>query len=151
MNPPLYAPWRMEYLRSLDKSSEECFLCRAAAASDPTTRRQRLLLWSTDLSIVVINRYPYANGHLLIAPREHKQELEELSEPQQIDLFRQTTLAVRVLKQAVSARDSILASTWAGLPARVCLGMSISTSCRAGVVTPISSTSSVKRTSSPRR
>jgi ATP adenylyltransferase len=103
--PPLYAPWRLEYLRSLDKSGpDECFLCRAAAAADPAARRQSLLLWSTDLSIAVINRYPYANGHLLIAPREHKPDLEELSEPQQLDLSRQTTLAVRILKQAVSAQ-----------------------------------------------
>jgi ATP adenylyltransferase len=114
----------MEYLRSLDKSSEECFLCGAAAASDPTMRRQRLLVWSTDLSIVVINRYPYANGHLLIAPREHKQELEELSEAQQLDLFRQTTLAVRVLKRAVSAQGFNLGINLgrvagAGLPGHV--------------------------------
>jgi ATP adenylyltransferase len=95
----------MEYLRSLDKSgSAECFLCRAAASADAAARRQTLLLWSTDLSIVVMNRYPYANGHLLVAPREHTPELEELSEPQQLDLSRQTTTAVRILKRAVSAQ-----------------------------------------------
>jgi ATP adenylyltransferase len=95
----------MEYLRSLDKSgTEECFLCRAAASADAAARRQTLLLWSTDLSIVVMNRYPYANGHLLIAPREHTPELEGLSEPQQLDLSRQTTVAVRILKRAVSAQ-----------------------------------------------
>jgi ATP adenylyltransferase len=114
----------MEYLRSLDKSSEECFLCSAAAATDPAQRRQRLLVWSSDLSIVVINRYPYANGHLLIAPREHKQELDELSDAQQLDVFRQTTLAVRVLRQAVSAQGFNLGINLgrvagAGLPGHV--------------------------------
>jgi len=95
----------MEYLRSLDESgSEECFLCRAAASTDAAACRQTLLLWSTDLSIVVMNRYPYANGHLLVAPRQHKPDLEELSEPQQLDLSRQTTVAVRILKRAVSAQ-----------------------------------------------
>ena len=66
---PLFAPWRMEYIRALDKSGEGCFLCQAAAA-DSGKRRELLVLWVTDLSIVLMNRYPYANGHLLIAPRE---------------------------------------------------------------------------------
>ncbi|MGD1278272.1 MAG: HIT domain-containing protein [Tepidisphaeraceae bacterium] len=106
--PPLFAPWRMDYLRSLGEGdSPQCFLCEAAAAAeanDPAQKRDRLLLWSTDLSVVVMNRYPYANGHLLIAPRAHKAELQELSDAEQLDLSRQTTAAIELLKRAVSAQ-----------------------------------------------
>jgi ATP adenylyltransferase len=101
----LYAPWRMGYIRSLEKPpGGACFLCEAAAADDEAQRRQRLVLWKTQLCVVVINRFPYTNGHLLIAPVAHKAELEELTDDESQDLGRQTTEAVRLLKRAVSAQ-----------------------------------------------
>ncbi len=67
--PTLYAPWRMDYIRGLDKpDAGGCFLCQAAAATD-RERHDRLVLWTTPLSLVLMNRYPYTNGHLLISPR----------------------------------------------------------------------------------
>jgi ATP adenylyltransferase len=104
MESPLFAPWRMEYIRSLDKSDEACFLCAAVNAADDAERRERLVLWQTDLSVVLVNRFPYNNGHLLIAPRAHKAEMEELSDAEHADLMRQTTESVRLLKRAVSAQ-----------------------------------------------
>ena len=101
----LYAPWRMDYIRSLQKPvGSGCFLCESAAADNDERRRERLVLWQTDLSIVLINRFPYTNGHLLVAPRAHKADLEELSDDEGLDLARQTTAAVRLLKRAVSAQ-----------------------------------------------
>ncbi len=101
----LHAPWRIEYIRSLEKpDGDACFLCKAAEASDDAARRQRLVLWQTEHSVVLINRYPYANGHLLVAPRAHKADLEELTEAEANDLMRQTTEVIRLLKRAVSAQ-----------------------------------------------
>ena len=106
----LYAPWRMDYIRSLsnpdkDKpAGEDCFLCGAAAASTDDERRKRLVLWQTDLCVVMLNRFPYTNGHLLVLPRSHKADLEELSDDERLDLARQTTETVRLLKRAVSAQ-----------------------------------------------
>ena len=101
----LYAPWRMEYIRGLQKpGGEACFLCEAAAAASDEQRRQRLVLWATEHSAVLINRYPYTNGHLLIAPKSHKADLEELSDVELLDLSRQVTRAIRLLKRAVSAQ-----------------------------------------------
>ncbi|MGA2582863.1 MAG: HIT domain-containing protein [Tepidisphaeraceae bacterium] len=103
--PPLFAPWRMEYLRSLGKiESDKCFLCDAAAAADPKQMRDRLVLWKTEFSIVMMNRFPYANGHLLIAPRAHRGELEDLSDAESLDLTKQTAVSVQLLKQAQSAQ-----------------------------------------------
>jgi ATP adenylyltransferase len=102
---PLYAPWRLQYIRSLDKGDAgHCFLCDGAASTDPAQLRERMVLWITDLSIVVMNRYPYANGHLLIASRSHKADLEELTDAEHLDISRQTVLAVKLLKRAVSAQ-----------------------------------------------
>ena len=104
-NRALYAPWRMDYIRSLHQpGGDGCFLCDAANADTEEARRARLVLWRTDYSVVLINRFHYTNGHLLIAPRAHKPELEELTGPERLDLTDQTAEAVRLLKRAVSAQ-----------------------------------------------
>lgn len=104
-HPALFAPWRMDYIRSLHKpGGERCFLCDAAAASTEAEARERLVLWQTPYSVVLMNRFPYTNGHLLVAPRAHKADLEELATEEKLDLLEQTTRAVSVLKRAVSAQ-----------------------------------------------
>lgn len=104
MSQSLNAPWRMEYIRSIEKhATGPCFLC-AAAAADVSERRRVLLLWDTPLTIALMNRFPYANGHLLIAPRAHKADPEDLTEEEAADLTRQTIRAVRLLRRTVSAQ-----------------------------------------------
>jgi ATP adenylyltransferase len=100
----LHAPWRMEYIRSLDKpaAGDSCFICDASAAADETTRRARHVLWTTELSIVVINLFPYTNGHLLVGPRAHKAELSLLTAEETLDMQVQTTRAVELLKRGLS-------------------------------------------------
>jgi ATP adenylyltransferase len=116
----------MDYIKSVVKGEDDdkCFLCQAAAASTDAERRQRLLLWATDHVAVVINRYPYTNGHLLIAPRAHKADLEDLTAEEQLDLQRQTTEAVRLLKTAMSPQGfnigiNIGRVAGAGLPGHI--------------------------------
>jgi ATP adenylyltransferase len=102
----LFAPWRMDYIRSLQGKPKDdtCFFCAAAAAQDDAQRRERLVLWATDHVVIMMNRFPYTNGHLMIAPRAHKAELDELSPQEQLDLQQQTSAAVALLKRAVSAQ-----------------------------------------------
>ena len=50
-------------------AGDECFICRGLAESDD---RKNLIVLRTPSSVVLLNRYPYNNGHLLIAPRAHK-------------------------------------------------------------------------------
>lgn len=106
-NSALYAPWRMDYIRSLNKNrpkDDGCFLCEAAKAADEASRRKALVLWQSEHVVVLMNRYPYANGHLLVAPRVHAAELEELQPAVLADVGTQTTEAVKMLKSAVSAQ-----------------------------------------------
>ena len=102
----LHAPWRMDYIRTLDKPMppEDCFLCRATAIppDDQTTRRQQFVLWTTPVSVVMINLYPYSNGHLLVAPKAHKPDFEQLTPDELHDLQVQTSEAVKLLKRAIS-------------------------------------------------
>src|SRR2546423_689145 len=104
-NDALFAPWRMQYIRSLqDPRGDECFFCSAANAATDDERRKRLVLWPTDLSFVMMNRFPYTNGHLLVAPKAHKADPEELAAEEHRDLMQQTTEGVRLLRRAVSAQ-----------------------------------------------
>ena len=98
----LHAPWRMDYIRSLDKPAhDDCFLC-AAAASSPDQHKNFLVLWITPHSLVCINKFPYTNGHLLVAPRAHKADLELLDAEELLDLQQQSVAAITLLKRAIS-------------------------------------------------
>ncbi len=101
----LYAPWRMDYIRSLEQGKPgECFICQAVGATSDDEKRQRLVLWSSGQSIVIINKFPYTNGHILVSPKAHKAEMEELDEAELLDLNRQTVAVIALLKRAVSAQ-----------------------------------------------
>src|SRR5215468_10310637 len=69
----LWAPWRMAYVGA-EKADAGCIFCHATEG-DP---RERLLLGTTAASLVMLNRYPYASGHLMVAPRRHTASLPDL-------------------------------------------------------------------------
>jgi ATP adenylyltransferase len=98
----IQAPWRMDYIRSLEQPDDGCFLCRAGECDSPQARKQRLVLWTSEHCVVLINRFPYTNGHLLIAPRRHVADLDELGDDEALDLHRQTVAAEKLLKQAMN-------------------------------------------------
>ena len=79
MNPKLdhlWAPWRETYITAAKTpGSEGCFICSGLAEQDD---RKNLIALRTLRSVVVLNRFPYNNGHLLVAPIAHKGRLDEL-------------------------------------------------------------------------
>src|SRR4051812_19741504 len=120
----LHAPWRMDYIRSLEKPAGRCFICDAANATTPQLKRKLGVLWLTDLSVVMINRYPYTNGHLLVSPKAHKAEMEDLSSEEQLDLSKQTIESIALLKRALSPQGfnvgiNLGRCAGAGLPGHV--------------------------------
>ena len=68
----LWAPWRLAYITAPKEkppttgTGDACFLCAGVASTDD---RANLLVHRTELSVVVLNRFPYNNGHLLVAPK----------------------------------------------------------------------------------
>jgi ATP adenylyltransferase len=84
----LWAPWRLAYVANPKEKDppptpEACFICRGVGGADD---RANLLVHRTELSVVVLNRFPYNNGHLLVAPRAHKGRLDELTPAELLDL-----------------------------------------------------------------
>jgi ATP adenylyltransferase len=90
----LWAPWRIEYI--LNDKPDTCIFCLSPAAE---ADRQRLVLYRTPLSLVMLNRYPYTNGHLLIAPLRHVGEMDSLTDAEMLDLFRTLRLCRTILQQ----------------------------------------------------
>jgi ATP adenylyltransferase len=125
--PSLYAPWRMQYIKTLEAKSQPasptgCFLCDDVAMfDDPAERRARLILWKSEQSIVVINKFPYTSGHLLVAPIRHVDEPELLSDAELLDLEKQTIRATRLLKKVLNPQgfnigENLGRAAGAGLP-----------------------------------
>ena len=122
----LWAPWRMSYITApkdtsaAPRTGPDCFMCRAVAA-EPGTDRENLLVHRTDLSVVVLNRYPYNNGHLLVCPRAHKGRLDELTTDELLDLQLVTRRMIGILEKRMRPDGfnvglNLGAAAGAGLP-----------------------------------
>lgn len=84
----------MEYILS-DKEGECLFCAKPKLDND----KNALILHRSTHSFVMMNRYPYNNGHLLVAPLRHLSQFEDLSEEEVLDLFGQAQISVKVLKE----------------------------------------------------
>jgi ATP adenylyltransferase len=91
----IWAPWRMEYLMSDDDPG--CIFCVKPAENDD---RKNLILLRTRLSFIMLNAYPYNNGHLMIAPFRHVATLSDLSAEQRCDLVDTVARAESVIERA---------------------------------------------------
>jgi ATP adenylyltransferase len=74
----IWAPWRLEYVKDASKDKEsECIFCAALDASDDEAK---LIVSRGERCFVILNKFPYTNGHLMVAPYEHIAELQGLDE-----------------------------------------------------------------------
>jgi ATP adenylyltransferase len=82
----------MEYI--LGEKETECIFCVALTQGD-------LTLYKGDLSMVMMNKYPYINGHLLVAPKRHIASLEEMTMEEMGDLLKKVRESIGALKEAM--------------------------------------------------
>ena len=92
----LWAPWRMEYI--LAEKPEGCIFCGAETGDAGV----RYILHRTRFSFVMLNRYPYTNGHLLVAPYRHTATMDDLDDAELLDIFRTVALCRNVLADAAA-------------------------------------------------
>jgi len=101
----LWAPWRIGYIQGLDKEGSsnvrksECFICHNLRT--PEDDDKNLVLWRTDTTIVILNRYPYNNGHLLIAPVRHIPDLSDVSDAENLEMMKLIGQTQKVLSLAI--------------------------------------------------
>jgi ATP adenylyltransferase len=79
----LWAPWRLEYVASADEQ-EGCVFCRAAEGDD----RENLVVRRGEHAFVLLNKFPYASGHLLIAPYRHGLNFDDLADEEVLEIHR---------------------------------------------------------------
>jgi len=94
----LFAPWRMEYIGS--KRPAGCLFCRVLEA--PSTEDEtNLVVWRPPGGVVILNRFPYNNGHLMVAPAAHVGSLTDLDDEQSLQLMRALRRSLSVLESAL--------------------------------------------------
>ena len=92
----LWAPWRLEFVSRLKRKG--CFLCEALKGP---AEAKRLLLHVGETCFCMLNKFPYNNGHLLIAPKRHKGRLDQLTETEGLELLQMAGRMQKILKEAL--------------------------------------------------
>ena len=106
----LWAPWRISYLKGLvddpAKQSQDdgpggCFLCAAFERLDEEQTRERMIVLTDDRGSLMMNRYPYSNGHLLVSPKKHVADISDLTPGERAGLMELADLGNRLLRRAM--------------------------------------------------
>ncbi|HBG45985.1 MAG TPA: HIT family hydrolase [Deltaproteobacteria bacterium] len=92
----MWAPWRSEYIHAEKEAG--CVFCKATAARPG----EGLVLFNGSVSVVVLNKFPYNSGHLMVAPSRHVAKVEELTPEESIDMFRLIRHCTSVLTKAMN-------------------------------------------------
>jgi ATP adenylyltransferase len=106
----LWAPWRIDYIQGLDPQQPKpagpgCFLCDAVEPNLTADQlHERLVLVRDARGVLMMNRYPYTNGHLLAAPTAHAPDLSDMTAEQRAGLMELAELGGRLLQRAMNAQ-----------------------------------------------
>jgi ATP adenylyltransferase len=90
----LFTPWRYSYLTAPKGEAAACIFCEAARSPDPEST---LTLWADGRIVILLNRFPYTNGHVMIAPVTHVARLYESGEEQLTAIIRASAEAQKIL------------------------------------------------------
>ena len=108
----IFAPWRMEYIKS--EKTEECIFCKCSVRCDD------YVLYEGKNTFVMMNKYPYISGHLMIIPNRHTGKYEELSQEERKEIFNLLETSLKALQEAMK-------------PAGFNVGMNIGKAAGAGI------------------
>jgi ATP adenylyltransferase len=97
MTRPLWAPWRLEYIKQADEL-EGCVFCLAAAGDD----EEMLVVHRGETAFVLLNKFPYSSGHLMVATYRHLGEFGLFSDEEALE-------AHRLAQQGIEALDAAYA------------------------------------------
>lgn len=90
----LWAPWRLGYIQS--KKEKACLFCKGIKL-----KRKNFIIIKNKYSLAILNKYPYNNGHLLIAPLRHINDISRLTEDEILDIFKTLNQAKNILNRVL--------------------------------------------------
>jgi ATP adenylyltransferase len=97
----LWAPWRIGYIKGIDKPKEEgCFLCNAGKSDE---LKKNLVLAKEDNAFVIMNRFPYNPGHLMVVCNEHVGYIDEVAEGVEVEMWRLMVICKKALGKVMNA------------------------------------------------
>ncbi len=93
----LWAPWRMEYVQRVDTKDDVCIFCEKPKQE---TDRENLILYRGKTVFVILNKYPYNNGHLMVVPYGHTSDIAALEDRAALEMWQLTNKCKAVLSKA---------------------------------------------------
>ncbi len=97
-NRPLWAPWRIDFIRS--KKDKQCFLC--IDRDDESSDVEKLIIARGEKNFVILNRYPYNSGHIMISPYRHIGDIEEMDREERYEMMDLTVKSKKVLSKVLN-------------------------------------------------
>lgn len=97
----IWAPWRSAYILGTEEPEKGCILCNRATC-EPDRMRELGVLFRSEQAYVMLNKFPYTGGHLMVVPNRHTADLDELPREEYLDLMELVRLSRRVLTRAFS-------------------------------------------------
>jgi len=95
----LWAPWRMEYIKSVQDDDQECIFCQKPKQTDD---KENLIVYRSDQSFVIMNKFPYNNGHLMVVPYNHESDLTKFNDEVLLDIQHLLQLSIQALNETMN-------------------------------------------------
>ena len=96
MEKNLWAPWRMAYIKKVNKKNKGCLFCRSLKLKKKTN-----IFVSSKYSFAMLNLFPYNNGHVLVAPKRHVGIIQKLTDKELMDMLKTTQGVLRLLDKVL--------------------------------------------------
>ncbi len=98
MSEQLWAPWRLKYIEAADRA-QGCIFC-AFPAEGQAHDRENFIVHRGQYAFIILNAFPYSNGHLMIVPYRHTASLEEYADAEMLEVMQLMRVSVRMLRAA---------------------------------------------------
>ncbi len=101
-NERIWAPWRLDYVKDASKDSEDACIFCAKPGEGPEGDRENLIVHRGECCFVILNKFPYTNGHLMVAPYEHVGSLPALDPETVAEMMALAQRAMTILEATYS-------------------------------------------------
>ncbi len=99
----LFSPWRSEYIESFQYEKDEgCVFCKAK--DENVENENSLVVYKGEHVFILMNRYPYNNGHLMIIPYRHIAKISEMNDAERLETFKLIEKSIDALEKTMSAQ-----------------------------------------------